>query len=92
MRQEMKKNNTVLKAMRPAGMAKWGKLNAKLAEVHKKNKIVLTSHILQIDIKCRKYFPLAFLLFNSVYWSTIMFILLTDDHDDNIIHLHYEDL
>lgn len=86
-----KEQITKLQAVNGGAMKKWGKVNAKLTETEeKKGKVIGGSTGLLIDKRSRFYFPAAFLLFNVIYWITVItFVCIGIGHDLPVIETTY---
>jgi len=92
MRGEMKSNAILQKVLKVHGMKNWTSVHPKLIKLQEEKKQVLATQILLIDENCRYCFPLAFLIFNTMYWATVFIAMNVGDHDHDIISVkqHFE--
>ena len=69
-------------------MKKWQTLHRRLSELDDTMmKRIAGAKAMDIDRKCRINFPLAFLMFNFIYWATIIINLSIHDDSRDIIEI-----
>ena len=67
------KTKEKLAKLKNSGLKNWGKMNVKLTKAEdNKAKVISGSTGLLIDKRCRYGFPISFLVFNVIYWTTII--------------------
>jgi len=86
LRIEQKHSETAQKVMNTKGVKHWGGVNKKLTKsVEERGKVIGGSTGLLIDKKSRYGFPIAFVIFNLIYWLSVVTAVNLPTHEYEVI-------